>query len=79
MMILGIFECQGVGWFYKRDIVLNRIGSLSYNVLGIGYWVVVIFSLIIGFHALDGGYWGFLIFFLLEVAVFVASYMLAKS
>lgn len=74
MMLLGIFECIGVGWFYKYEETIEKIGRKSYMIYTAGYWFSLLLGVILAFHAFPKQeYWGFLIWIVLAVISISAS------
>ena len=53
MLILGILECCGVGWFYKFNSTVKKIGKKSAMIAGIGYWTSLFIGIFITFHVFE--------------------------
>jgi len=50
MLIIGIFECVAVGWFYKFEVLKETLTPGGAYLASMGYWVSLIVGVILGFH-----------------------------
>lgn len=50
MLVIGIFECVAVGWFYNFHILEEKCTTKGAYIAVIGYWVSLILGIALGFH-----------------------------
>ena len=75
MMLIGILECVGVGWFLEFERVKEKLGTVSCYAYSLGYWGALLISLPITFHVFTGKeHWGVLLWIILTILVWILSY-----